>query len=329
MRFLNPKTDFAFKKIFGSEESRDILLSFLNAILDLRHPYLIQEVEILDPYLAPKIQGMKDTYLDVRVKDEQGRSYIIEMQVLNVAGFEKRILYNACKAYANQIQKGEDYHSLTPVVAITITDFTMFEELPEVVNRFKLRAKANPDICQDDLELVFAELPKFGKTENQLDSVLDKWLYFLKTAPDLTAIPPVLAQEPAIAHAFGIANKAGLTAEELDDQERREIFIQDQRGALSLAIQRGHAKGLAEGRAEGREEGRAKGRAKGRAEGLAEGREEGREEGIALGRQEGEYRKALAIAANLLDVLDDVTISSKTGLDVMEIAGLRQKSPSN
>jgi predicted transposase/invertase (TIGR01784 family) len=302
MRFLNPKTDFAFKKIFGSEESRDILLSFLNAILDLQHPYLIQEVEILDPYLAPKIQGMKDTYLDVRVKDEQGRSYIIEMQVLNVAGFEKRILYNACKAYANQIQKGEDYHSLTPVVAITITDFTMFDELPEVVNRFKLRAKANPEICQDDLELVFAELPKFRKAESQLDSVLDKWLYFLKTAPDLTAIPPVLAQEPAIAHAFGIANKAGLTAEELDDQERREIFIQDQRGALSLAEQRGRSAGKEEGFAEGREE------------------------GLALGRQEGEYRKALAIAANLLDVLDDATIAAKTGLDATAIAKLRRGS---
>ncbi|MGR8934792.1 MAG: Rpn family recombination-promoting nuclease/putative transposase [Gammaproteobacteria bacterium] len=243
MRFLNPKTDFAFKKIFGSEESRDILLSFLNAILELEHPYCIQEVQILDPYLAPKIKGMKDTYLDVRVKDEQGRSYIVEMQVLNVAGFEKRILYNACKTYANQIQKGEDYHTLTPVIAITITDFTMFDELPDVINRFKLRAKADPEICQDDLELIFAELPKFTLTENELSSVLDKWLYFLRTAPDLCAVPPVLAQEPAIAHAFGIANKAGLAPEELENQERREIFIQDQRGALLLAEQRGEQRG--------------------------------------------------------------------------------------
>lgn len=279
MRFLNPKTDFAFKKIFGSEESRDILLSFLNAILDLTHPYRIQEVQILDPYLAPKIKGMKDTYLDVRVKDEQGRSYIIEMQVLNVAGFEKRILYNACKTYANQIQKGEDYPALTPVVAITITDFTMFDELPAVVNRFKLRAKADPDICQDDLELIFAELPKFTLAESELATVLDKWLYFLKTATDLGAVPPVLAQEAAIAHAFGMANKAGLTPEELEDQERREVFIQDQRGALSLAEQRGRA----------------------------------------AGRMEG----VLAVASQLLDVLDDATIVVKTGLSLVEVTRLR------
>ncbi len=70
MRFLNPKTDFAFKKIFGSESSTDILISFLNALLGLKAPYRLQEIVILDPYLAPKIRSMKDTYLDVRAKDE-------------------------------------------------------------------------------------------------------------------------------------------------------------------------------------------------------------------------------------------------------------------
>ncbi|MDX8406650.1 MAG: Rpn family recombination-promoting nuclease/putative transposase, partial [Mariprofundus sp.] len=90
MRFLNPKTDFAFKRIFGSAESSDILISFLNAILGLQSPFCIAEVTIIDPYRAPKIKGMKDTYLDVQAKDEQGKSYIIEMQVLNVEGFEQR-----------------------------------------------------------------------------------------------------------------------------------------------------------------------------------------------------------------------------------------------
>jgi len=89
MRFLNPKTDFAFKRIFGSERSHDILLSLLNAILGLQAPYRIVALTLLDPYLAPKIRGMKDTYLDVRARDERGHWYIIEMQVLNVAGFEK------------------------------------------------------------------------------------------------------------------------------------------------------------------------------------------------------------------------------------------------
>jgi predicted transposase/invertase (TIGR01784 family) len=252
MRFLNPKTDFAFKKIFGSETSRDILLSFLNAVLNLEHPYLIKEVAILDPYLAPKITGMKDTYLDVRVKDEGGRSYIIEMQVLNVAGFEKRVLYNACKAYVNQIQKGDEYTGPCEVIAITITDFIMFAELEGVQNRFRLRAEENPEIYHSDLELIFIELPKFTKTEEELSNTYDKWLYFLKKARDLTAIPAKLSDELAIVHAFEIANKAGLTEEELENQERREIYIQDQRGALQLAEQRGELRGEEKGRLEGK-----------------------------------------------------------------------------
>ena len=190
MRFLNPKTDYAFKKIFGSEASQDILISFLNAILDLTGNDAIVEVAILDPRLAPKIEGMKDSYLDVRVKDQRGRSYIVEMQVLNVEGFEKRVLYNACKAYVNQLSKGDPYSLLSDVVAVTITDFTMFPDLTRVVSHFGLRAAENPAICHKDLELVFAELPKFTKTEAELANTLDRWLYFLKTARDLTAIRP-------------------------------------------------------------------------------------------------------------------------------------------
>ncbi len=97
---------------------------------------------------------MKDTYLDVKAKDESGKSYIIEMQVLNVEGFEQRILYNACKAYAGQLDSGEAYIHWPMwllVIAITITDFVMFKELIDVVNSFKLRAD-NDHVYHDDLE---------------------------------------------------------------------------------------------------------------------------------------------------------------------------------
>ncbi len=169
MRFLNPKTDFAFKRIFGSEHSHDILLSFLNALLDLEGEARLQEVEILDPYVAPKIRGMKDTFLDVKVRDGRGRTFIIEMQVLNVPGFEKRILYNACKTYAGQILKGDKYDLLNDVIAITITDFVMFPAMRGVLNRFKLRA-AQGEVYADDLELIFVELPKFEVDPAELKS---------------------------------------------------------------------------------------------------------------------------------------------------------------
>lgn len=242
MRFLNPKTDFAFKKIFGSSESQDILLSFLNALLGLEGVYRLEQVDIIDPYLAPRIVGMKDTYVDVKARDGQDRWYIIEMQVLNVEGFEKRVLYNACKTYAGQLESSERYHLLTDVIAITLTDFTMFPERDAVVSAFKLRAD-DGELYNDDLQLVFAELPKFTKDEDALETVLDKWFYFLRHARDLRVIPKALDTEPAIQHALRIADRAGLSREELDAQEKREIFIQDQRGALSKAMAEGEAKG--------------------------------------------------------------------------------------
>jgi len=209
------------------------------------------------------------------------------MQVLNVEGFEQRVLYNACKAYSGQLDAGVSYSTLTDVIAITITDFVMFKELSGVVNSFKMRAD-NGHVYHDDLELIFAELPKFTKAESELESDLDRWFYFLKTAGSLVAVPKTLESNPAIQHAFSIANKAGMTREELDDQERREIFIQDQRGALSLA------------------------------------KKEGLKEGMEKGREEGEYKATLSIARSLLAVLDDQAIADVTGLSMTLIAELRE-----
>jgi predicted transposase/invertase (TIGR01784 family) len=255
MRFFNPKIDYAFKKIFGSESSQEILISFLNAILSLSGDNLIIEVVIIDPYQAPKVQGLKNTFLDVKVRDRSGRFYIVEMQVLNVEGFEKRVLYNTCKAYVNQLGKGDAYRLLTDVIAITITDFVMFPELAQVVSQFCLCARENPAIYYQDLELVFAELPKFVLTEAELTTPLDRWFYFLKTAKNLTAIPQSLAIEPAIIQALELANRAGWSEEELDDVEKREMWLEDQRylqKRLQTAEQRGIEKGLKEGLEQGR-----------------------------------------------------------------------------
>lgn len=253
MRFLNPKTDFAFKKIFGSTESKDILISFVNAILRFSVEHEIVDLTIIDPYQAPKIKGMKDTYLDVKAKSRDGREFIIEMQVLNVAGFEKkRLLYNAAKAYSIQIENAEKYIQLNPVIAITITDFIMFEESTQIITSFRLIERDEFfEYRNSDLELVFTELPKFKKTEEELADITDKWIYFLKNAGSLEFIPQTLAIEQPISKAFRIANKANLNREELEDQERREMFIQDQRGALSKAREEGIQQGIKQGRDEG------------------------------------------------------------------------------
>jgi len=208
MIFINPKTDFAFKKIFGSQQSHGILISFLNGILYAGQP-TIQALEILNPYQAPRIRGVKDTYLDVKAQLGTGETVIIEMQVLNVEGFEKRILYNAAKAYSLQLGVGQHYPLLNPVIALTITDFAMFPDLDAVMSRFILKEK---DFLIDypvhDLELVFLELPKFQQSLDQLTTLTDKWIYFLQHAPDLRVVPDIMGTVPEIQQAFAIANQA-------------------------------------------------------------------------------------------------------------------------
>jgi predicted transposase/invertase (TIGR01784 family) len=295
MRFLDVKTDFAFKKVFGSERSKPLLISFLNALLEYEGEHTITDLTIIDPYQAPVIKGMKDTYVDVKAVLANGNTVIIEMQVLNVEGFEKRILYNAAKAYAAQLGRGEDYTLLNPVIALTFTDFIMFREQAEAVSRYKLLETQTLAQYSDDVELIFIELPKFKITLEALEGIHDKWIYFVKHAGRLDYVPATLMMEPCINEAFGIANKAGLTEAELEAQEKRHDFIRLQRGSIEKALHDGQARG--------------------RAEGLAEG--------LAEGKAQGANDKALAIARNLLDVLDDETIAQKTGLDVLQIARLR------
>jgi len=232
MKFISPKTDFAFKKIFGSSDSKDILTSFLNALLYRGKP-TIKDLEIIDPYSASRVTGLKDTFLDVKAKITGNKTVIIEMQVLNVAAFDKRVVYNAAKTYATQLKSGEGYSKLNPVIALTITDFVMFENQNNVISHFLFKEKEELfDYPNPELELFFVELPKFNKELNNLESITDKWIYFMKNTNQLENVPETMAIVPEIGKALRIANEANLKPEELDGLEKREMFIEDQRGAI-------------------------------------------------------------------------------------------------
>ncbi len=314
MIFINPKTDFAFKKIFGSEQSQEILVSFLNGILYGGEP-IVQSVDILNPYQAPRIKGMKDTFLDVKATISGGQTVIIEMQVLNVEGFEQRILYNAAKAYSTQLRVGDDYTLLNPVIALTITDFEMFQDLNSVISRFVLKEKQRlTDYEIDGLELVFVELPKFRQALNQVNGLTDLWIYFLQNARKMQSVPASMTQIPAIQQAFTVANQANLSPEELEDLENREMFIHDQRNAI--------VKGTKQGIELGRKEGLEQGRQEGREEGLQEGRQEGLQEGKQEGKQEAKFE----IARRLLKTFDDEAIAQITDLTLAQVQELRGDS---
>jgi len=250
MEFLDVKTDYAFKKVFGSEESKGILISFLNAIIEFTDNRVIKDLTILDPYNVPILKGMKDTFVDVKAKLDDGSRVIIEMQVLNHDGFEKRILYNTAKNYSQQLTKGDSYHLLNPVIALTIVNFKMFE-FEKYKSSFKLLEKENFTEYKDDIELIFVELPKFNKSLEECEDVEDKWLYFIKNSENLTLIPKNINEY--IKDAYTIANISNYTIDELELQRKRKEFIYIQRNSIEKAKREGREKGLEEGREEGRE----------------------------------------------------------------------------
>ncbi len=239
MRFISPKTDFAFKKIFGSTDSQDILISFLNALIYAGEP-IIQDLQIIDPYSAATVSGLKDSYLDVKARITGDKTVIIEMQVLNVAAFEKRVVYNLAKTYANQLKIREGYPRLKPVIALTITDFEMFKEQPDVISHFVFKEKEKLfDYPHLQVEMFFVELPKFNKELDELTTLTDKWIYFMKHTPDLETIPATMETVPELEKAFQIANEANLSLKEFEDMEAQEMAIEEQRGTVSRGIEEG------------------------------------------------------------------------------------------
>ena len=243
MNFVSPKVDYAFKKIFGSEQSKEILISFLNAII-YGGEKTIQSLTILNPYNPGKTLTLKDTFLDVKAVLADGSLVVIEMQVARMTAFSKTVTYNLVKGYADRLTKGEKYHLLNPAIALTITDFILFEDEVDYINPFAFKHKNKDwEYPDEELQLIFVELPKFKKTLSELNSLSDKWIYFLKETASLDEIPEVLGEVEEIELALNIANFVNMTAEELEIVENRGIALQDERGRITYAAKQGEQRG--------------------------------------------------------------------------------------
>ncbi len=235
MRFINPKIDLAFKKIFGSSDTKDILINFLNAILYEAQP-VIEDLEIIESPPGNKAFGVQDTQLDVKATINGDKIALVEIQLLNVPSFEKRILYNAAKSYSLQLTGEERYERLKTVISLKIADFEMFENQPEFMSRFVFKEKEKQFDCPDtEIELVFVELPKFSKQLAELETTAEKWIYFLKNTNTLETVPETLSAVPEIQKALRIASEDNFTEAELTQLQNQELWIQDQQIAIDVA----------------------------------------------------------------------------------------------
>jgi predicted transposase/invertase (TIGR01784 family) len=236
MKFVDIKNDVAFRKIFGNENRKEVLISFLNAVLLLQENHKIVNVDILTPYQLPDLKGGKVTIVDVKAKDQNDKTYIVEMQVAEVDGFDKRVLYYASKSYSAQIERGDQYENLNPTYFIGILDFEVTKN-PSYINRHKIIDTETNENYLKDIEFNFIELPKFNKKENELESIIDQWVYFIKNVENLDVIPENLKDE-GLKSAYEGADKHNWTKAELEAYDYVLMREQDDRGRLKFAIRK-------------------------------------------------------------------------------------------
>ncbi len=244
MKFVDVKNDVAFRKIFGNEKKTKILISFLNAALKLEGDHLIKEVTIVNPYQFPRIAGEKASIIDVRAKDVKGRQFVVEMQIAETDGFDKRIQYYTCRDYSMQIDRGEEYPKLKPTYFIGILDFDYFESEDYLSHHIIVNGTTYEHKLKD-IQFTFIELKKFTKEIHELESLIEKWVFFIKHADELEVIPDNV-DDDGLMEAYKDADRHNWKKEELIAYDNASIAEQDERGKMKLIADRAKKEGIEE-----------------------------------------------------------------------------------
>ena len=265
-RYLDPKADVVFKKIFGDHPH--LLMSFLNAVLPLPVDSPIVELTYLPSEQVPAIPEFKRTIADAKCKDAKGRAFVVEMQMNWTDSFKQRLLFGASQAFVKQLDKGKDYVLLQPVYGLGLVAEIYDTLSSEWYHHYQLVKKGSQDgDIIDHLQLIFIELPKFPVHSEEKKKLRLLWLRFLREIDEKTkTVSHELLEVPEIAEAVELAEESAYTKAELAfyesywDQVRREKTLMSEK----------YTKGLEVGKAEGKAEGLAEGAARGKAEGKAE-----------------------------------------------------------
>jgi len=333
-KYIDPFTDFGFKRIFGNEKHKNLLISFLNDLLDIENPIVDLEYKNLEK-LGINITDRK-AVLDVYCKDSKDNRFIVELQRAKQTFFKDRSLYYTSFVIQEQAEKGDWNYQLDPIYFVGILEFSLDKEIKKeqeknkkYLTKVKLCDVEENKVFYDKLTYYYIEIPKFTKDEKELKNHLEYWLYFMKNAAKLDNIPKKLEEDKEIKEAFDVASFLALSEDEKFayqiDMKMRNDYKNTLDTALQEGIKEGLQKGIKEGLQKGKEEGLKQGLEKGLQKGKEEGLKQGLEKGLQKGKEEGERQAKIEIAKNLLDVLDNETISQKTGLSIKEIENLRIK----
>ena len=311
-RYISLLTDFGFKRIFGTDPNKELLINFLNSLFDGEE--VIKDVKYLNSENVGDVYTERKAIFDVYCENEQGEKFIVEMQNAYQTYFKDRSLFYSTFPIREQAPKGSDWNfCLKKVYVVALLNYKMSDEAfdsTDTIHTIALMDTKTNKVFNAKLMFKYVEVGRFDKTDEELTSLSDKWMYVLKNLSRLDNRPSSL-REKIFTKLFDAAAIARFSPNELREYEDSLKAYRDIKNSLDTAKEEGRAEGREEGLAEGREEGRKEGRAEGREEGRAEGREEGRAEGIAM--------VAKMMYAKGIDV--DV-IASMTGMAIDKIKAL-------
>jgi predicted transposase/invertase (TIGR01784 family) len=250
-KFLDPKNDLAFRRIFGTEKNKDILIHFLNDMFG-RTTDPIEKVSFLKPQQEPEIDAQRVSIVDVLCEDTLGNRFIIEMQVAKEKGFAKRAQYYAAKAYITQREKGIEYRDLKEVTLLSIANFVLFPDKPNYLSHHVILDQNSLERDLKDFSFSFLELPKFKKTQQQLVTMTEKWAYFFKHAEATheKEIPQLVGNDLILGRAYEELNRFGWSADELWNYDRADMKRSADEAVLEAALEDGIAIGEVKGKKE-------------------------------------------------------------------------------
>ena len=246
-KYLDPKADLTFKKIFG--EHKELIISLLNALLPLEEDEKIIEVDYLPSEIVPDDPLHKDSIVDVRCTDQDKRQFVVEMQMIWSPDYNQRVLFNACKAYVRQLPRAGEYKKLKPVYSLNLLNDTLEPDMPDYYHHYQLEHHQYKGKIINGLQLVFVELPKFKPQTFSEKKMHILWLRFLtEINEDTLVVPQELLENPDVKAALDMVEESALTPDErarydgfqdwLRRQRSREIYDAEREEKLSKVEER-------------------------------------------------------------------------------------------
>ena len=317
-KFINPFTDVGFKRIFGQEINKDLLIDFLNALLEGERQ--VKDIQFLDKELLPVYEKDRGLIYDVYCTDEKGEQFIVEMQNKEHVNFRERTLYYLSQAISRQGEKGAEWQfNLKAVYGVFFLNFSLTDLPHKLRTDIVLADRDTHELFTDKMRYIFIELPSFTKEEDECENDFERWIYVLKNMEKLQRLPfkarkavfENKARKAVFEKLEQIVDIAAMSKEDRMKYDESIKVYRDQLITMEYERQKGKAEGFAEGKAEGEATGFAKGKAEGIAEGFAKGIAEG-EAKLRLKNARG--MKAAGIAPDLIAQITGLPLETVEGL---------------